>query len=189
MSKSIGKVLNDFGVNVVADLTEKLDQDNSNASGALRQSIDYNVQIYSRGIRFSLTLDDYYVFVDKGRRPGKQPPTSMLEQWITDKGIKVSKYNRTGTSRLKSKQSTTALKPKAPKSKALSKAGKSSGPNILKLRKQMAYLMARGIGRKGIKGTGFYSETVTDKRISRLVKDIEDAAVKDIDVLINKTFA
>ena len=33
-------------------------------------------------------LADYWYYVENGRRPGKRPPISVIEQWISDKGIK-----------------------------------------------------------------------------------------------------
>lgn len=32
-------------------------------------------------------LADYWYYVENGRRPGKRPPISAIEQWITDKGL------------------------------------------------------------------------------------------------------
>ena len=32
-------------------------------------------------------LADYWYYVENGRRPGKRPPISAIEQWIQDKGI------------------------------------------------------------------------------------------------------
>ena len=32
-------------------------------------------------------LADYWYYVENGRRPGKRPPISAIEQWISDKGL------------------------------------------------------------------------------------------------------
>lgn len=32
-------------------------------------------------------LADYWFYVENGRRPGKRPPISAIEQWIADKGV------------------------------------------------------------------------------------------------------
>ncbi len=38
-------------------------------------------------IEIENNLPDYAVFVDKGRKPGKQPPLKSIEQWCKSKGI------------------------------------------------------------------------------------------------------
>jgi hypothetical protein len=35
----------------------------------------------------SIYGNDYIQFLENGRRPGKRPPTSVIRQWIDDKGI------------------------------------------------------------------------------------------------------
>lgn len=32
-------------------------------------------------------LADYWFYVENGRRPGKRPPISAIEQWLADKGV------------------------------------------------------------------------------------------------------
>lgn len=41
----------------------------------------------SDGIEIENNLPEYAVFVDKGRKPGKQPPLKSIEQWCKSKGI------------------------------------------------------------------------------------------------------
>jgi hypothetical protein len=55
-----------------------------NASGKLAKSIRYEV---TNGTVLSFYGNDYIQFLENGRRPGKRPPTSVIRQWIDDKGI------------------------------------------------------------------------------------------------------
>jgi len=38
-------------------------------------------------IQITTKLPDYYIFVDKGRRPGKQPPLKTIQDWCKSKNI------------------------------------------------------------------------------------------------------
>jgi hypothetical protein len=55
-----------------------------NASGKLAKSIRFEV---TNGTVLSIYGNDYIQFLENGRRPGKRPPTSVILQWIDDKGI------------------------------------------------------------------------------------------------------
>lgn len=55
-----------------------------NASGKLAKSIRYEV---TNGTVLSFYGNDYIQYLENGRRPGKRPPTSVIRQWIDDKGI------------------------------------------------------------------------------------------------------
>ena len=55
-----------------------------NASGKLAKSIRFEV---TNGTVLSIYGNDYIQFLENGRRPGKRPPTSVIRQWIDDKGI------------------------------------------------------------------------------------------------------
>ncbi len=39
------------------------------------------------GVEVTNNLPDYAIFVDKGRRPGKQPPLKNIREWCRRKGI------------------------------------------------------------------------------------------------------
>ena len=56
----------------------------ANASGQLANSISY---VVVNGTKLQIFGNDYIQYLENGRRPGKRPPTSVIKQWITDKGI------------------------------------------------------------------------------------------------------
>ena len=65
-----------------------LQSHNRVASGNLINSIKTTLKI-SDGSQFEVTLHvaDYYWYVDKGRRAGKQPPPDAILKWIETKPI------------------------------------------------------------------------------------------------------
>jgi hypothetical protein len=100
---------------------------NAVASGTLEKSLAYRLQIKGKSINISVyakgKASDYFLARENGRRPGKQPPVSAILDWMRIKPIKL-RDKESG----KFKKPTEALK------------------------KQVAFLIARKIGRDGIKG-------------------------------------
>ncbi len=81
------KVLDDYGRTVVAEMKTRLRNAGKVASETLYDSLDYQIVEDDLGIGISFLAEDYYIYVDKGRRPGKQPPLASIRQWCTIKGI------------------------------------------------------------------------------------------------------
>jgi hypothetical protein len=57
------------------------------ASGALKNSLHYNIKENLNSLELSFSMLDYGVYVDKGRKPGKQPPLKGIKEWCKIKGI------------------------------------------------------------------------------------------------------
>ncbi len=64
-------------------LADGINDYNSDASGELKQSIDFKIQSKSNKLELDIIMLDYWEYVDKGRRPGKRPPVSSIEKWLT----------------------------------------------------------------------------------------------------------
>jgi len=100
---------------------------NAVASGTLEKSLKYRLQIKGQNINVSIyakgKASKYFLAREDGRKPGKQPPVSAILDWMRIKPIKL-RDKESG----KFKKPTEALK------------------------KQVAFLIARKIGREGIKG-------------------------------------
>lgn len=156
----------------------------SDASGELAQSIDYKVKRDGNGIyTFSIEMEPYYYYVDKGRKPGKKPPLKNIEEYITNKGIDVNKE--------KEKEKTTAKKIKAalkglsPISAKIATKAKENTTSTLKKRKSIAFAIAYKIGKEGFKGNNFYSNVVNPHWIESFYKDLEEAGLKDIEAQLD----
>jgi hypothetical protein len=100
---------------------------NAVASGTLEKSLKYRLQIKGQNINISIyakgKASNYFLARENGRKPGKQPPIDAILDWLRIKPIK-----------LRDKQS-----------------GKFQKPTEA-LKRQVAFLIARKIGKQGIKG-------------------------------------
>lgn len=82
------KVCNQYAQEVIEMYQQKLDSDNKNASFNLRNNLKYDVRVTEDEIKVVLYLEDYYKYVEMGRRPhGKFPPIHKIEEWIEVKPI------------------------------------------------------------------------------------------------------
>jgi len=77
------KALRDAMEAIALKLRKNLAEKNAFASGNLEESIDINFKKASKGLEYNITMLDYWEFVDKGRKPGKRPPTSSIEKWLS----------------------------------------------------------------------------------------------------------
>lgn len=80
-------VLEEYGKVVEDYYKNHLEEADKRASGALISSVRY---IYSKsGIQYviNLGLEDYWKYVEYGRRPGKFPPIDKILEWIQVKQI------------------------------------------------------------------------------------------------------
>jgi hypothetical protein len=100
---------------------------NAVASGTLEKSLKYRLQIKGNNINVSVyakgKASNYFLARENGRKPGKQPPVDAILEWMRIKPIKL-RDKESG----KFKKPTEALK------------------------RQVAFLIARKIGKQGMKG-------------------------------------
>lgn len=60
---------------------------NINASNTLSNTATTIVEVDGTTLSVSFNLEDYWKYVEYGRRPGKRPPIDAIEQWIKVKPI------------------------------------------------------------------------------------------------------
>lgn len=88
MFENLTSVLNDFGKFLVEEYKDNLILEDVNASDNLYNSVTYMVEKNDKTFEVKLSLADYWVFVEKGRRAGgKFPPVSAIERWIEVKPV------------------------------------------------------------------------------------------------------
>lgn len=85
--KQILDVINKYGKEVIAEMVTRLKTQNKFASGRLINSLNYEVKEVVGQLTIRFSMIDYGVFVDKGRKPGKQPPIQAIKDWVKLKGI------------------------------------------------------------------------------------------------------
>ena len=83
MASNLTQALRRVGGLTVQRLSQGLKENNSDASGELDSSIEFKIKQTSKGIDLNISMLDYWEFVDKGRKPGKQPPISNILKWLT----------------------------------------------------------------------------------------------------------
>lgn len=93
MFENVEKVLNDFGRRLVEGYREKLDGGNINASYDLYNSVRYMVEIGENSFEVKLELEDYWKYIENGRKAGKFPPIDKIKRWIEVKPILPRPYN------------------------------------------------------------------------------------------------
>jgi len=75
---------------VILELSKALITQGHKATGGLIQSFASKVETITGGIGGVVTMNDYGIFVDSGRRAGgKKVPIDALIQWIVVKGISM----------------------------------------------------------------------------------------------------
>ena len=118
--------------------------------GQLYRTLNYSVSTGTGGWVISVSLENYWKYIEAGRRAGaKMPPLDAIEKWINVKQI-------------------------IPHSMTL-KSGKTVIPSV----KQLSFLIARKISRDGIRPRPFFKQSFESAKREFLHK-IEEAIIADI---------
>lgn len=140
-------LLNSFAQTIVNRYRDKISE---YSSGNLYKTIDYSITAHDDSYLVTVNLEDYWKFIEKGRRAGaKMPPVSAIENWI-----KVRKI--------------------IPRPVVL-KSGRQRVPTV----QQLAYVIARSISRKGIAPRPFMSESI-DQTIEDFKSRLRAAVREDV---------
>ena len=144
------KALNDFGNFIITNYKSQLEAEQMN-NGELYRTISYSVSTGTGGWVISVSLADYWKYVEYGRRPGKMPPVSAIEHWINVKQI-------------------------IPHSMTL-KSGKTVIPTI----PQLSFLIARSIGRRGIAPKPLFQKSfeAAKQQFMQVIKDAITQDIKE----------
>lgn len=125
-------------------------------SGELERSLEYRVIEISGNKVVVFYAEEYWYYVNFGRKAGKYAPVSVIRKWIRDKGIKPQKLGGGGFAKVTSKTYDT-----------------------------MAFLMNRKIKHFGIEGNRFWSKTfeiyegeLQDGLPKQIAKDILNTITK-----------
>ena len=144
------KALNDFGNFIITNYKSQLEAEQMN-NGELYRTISYSVSTGNSGWVISVSLANYWKYIEYGRRPGKMPPVSAIENWINVKQI-------------------------VPHSMTL-KSGKTVIPTI----PQLSFLIARSIGRRGIPPKPLFKKSfeAAKKQFIQVIKDAITQDIKE----------
>ena len=84
------KRLEILGSDTVAEIVKQLLEADKKATGALINSIKYEILEAADGLMLNILSSDYFNFIDEGRKPGKPPPVKAILPWIQAKGIRFT---------------------------------------------------------------------------------------------------
>lgn len=147
-----------------------------NASGQLSESIRVTPVEFMGGVySIEIAMEDYWKWVEAGRRPGKRPPISSIIKWIKDKQLRLDDR---GTTKRGYKRQGTLIS--ASRKKVI------MGGRKVSILEATAYKIAAKIGRVGTKATNFLSDAVDDHK-NELVKEMAKALKKDVISIIKNT--
>ena len=153
---NLRKVLEAYGAKAQELYRYNLALKRKNASRKLSDSVEYVVKEDDQAFTVSLSLEDYWQYIEHGRKPGKFPPTDAILSWIKVKPIIPRPMMSASVSGLGHKN-TRIPKPE-----------------------QLAYLIGRKIARDGIEPTPIM-ETTSKQVYDQFLADIRIALKKDIE--------
>lgn len=85
--KNLKEALETYGQVLEDTYREEIARTGAFASGRLFDSIHHIVTVEDHTIDLSLSLEDYWKWVEEGRGPGKFPPLQKIEEWIRIKPV------------------------------------------------------------------------------------------------------
>lgn len=136
-------------------------------TGLLYPSIAFDVEIIGSIFRFTINMEDYWVNVNDGRRPGAiPPPITPIIKWLQHNPTVANSFSLT-TKKLKDIEMTTfkGLSVKVP---------------IL----SASFAISKSIGNKGIAPTNFFTDVITPDAVAKLKKDISTIIGRSIEINI-----
>jgi len=150
------KALNNSMELIAKSLKSRLEENFSDASGDLGNSITVSAKKSNNSLEVNISMLDYWEALDKGRKPGKQPPINKIKEWLTYPNPRA-KLGLEGVSNV----------------------------NIAEVN-SLAFLIARKIGKKGTKGNNFASDVFDSKKVKvDLPNAIADAVFEDLNIVFD----
>ena len=168
MADSPRKILENYKQIIIDALADSLEKNDRVAKGGLVQSISINIRSFATNMVMEISMADYWKYVDGGRQKGsKMPPIDAMLKHIANRGINYKGIQNTYKN--KKGQIVKRKKPLA-KEKAL---------------RTLAFLIGRGISRKGIKPTNFVDEAFDNDILDNMSKDLSTALGREILIDLN----
>lgn len=166
----MSRVLANFGIKLKKDLQAKLLEEEKKKAAKYGRSANTNSRLWG-SIKISydnpedpntltLTMNDYWYWIDKGRKPGSVSKSADINGWIRRRNINPVKVieDMKLKAGIKSKKKVT----------------------FVKAVEQFAFITRRKIKRVGFEGNEFFTEIINDGRLSQLRKDYLAEQQKDI---------
>lgn len=178
LESEINKLITDFGNKLVTDLNASLNQalkdggSKSPQEAALHFNPSYLITTQGTTIRINAS-DDYWYWIEHGRKPGKMPPPNKLgKKWQNKQNIDPRKvvqeiqinYNK----KMGLKHNVKPL-------------------SFDKAARQLGFMIARKIGKDGYKPRPFLDRVLKDGRITTLMAALSIIMKKEILIELKNT--
>ena len=79
------RIVQNWGNELIKQLQNNLLKNKTNASSGLSQSIEPKITQPPGGYNLSIMMEDYWFYVENGRKAGKMPPVQNIFEWIRNK--------------------------------------------------------------------------------------------------------
>jgi hypothetical protein len=76
------RIVQNWGNELIAQMQNRLRINKTNATSSLSQSIEPQIKGTQSGYRLTVLMEDYWQYVEEGRRAGKMPPIKNIYEWI-----------------------------------------------------------------------------------------------------------
>lgn len=86
---TLERVLNEFADAFIQTARDNLQANGTNASNTLYDSFQKIIEIGEDSYSVSISLEDYWKYVENGRGPGKFPPPDKIRDWIEVKPVNL----------------------------------------------------------------------------------------------------
>ena len=96
-TSNLRKQLEIIGVEAIGFITKILAENDKQVTGNLIRSLDFKIIKGVDGLLLEILAAPYFQYVDKGRRPGKRPPTGPIKKWVERRGIVIKGQNSAQT--------------------------------------------------------------------------------------------
>jgi hypothetical protein len=94
---NLNKQLEIIGVEAIGFITKILAENDKQVTGNLISSLDFKIIKDIDGLLLQILAVPYFQYVDKGRKPGKRPPTGPIKKWVERRGIVIKGQNSAQT--------------------------------------------------------------------------------------------
>lgn len=165
-SQKVQSVINHFSTKLSVDLLKSVNDVVGNSPNISSLQFKPKITQIPGGYKIQVISNfDYWYYIENGRKKGKMPPSDKFgRDWQTKVGLNANKVMLEINA--KSKGNTLKSKPKK--------------LNYNKNVKTLAFLIARSIGKKGVKPKPFIDRVVNDGRMSQFSKDMAQALGQEI---------
>lgn len=183
LSDKIVEVLTEFGMDTVPALQSSLKSKLSaksakygtrrNSSSDLANSIKFTFPKSSGSIVFVLSMNEYGLAIDGGRKaaPVSSDGQESLQDWAKKQGVAESFRKKDLEARLGRQSKSKRKVKKSLKKMSFDRAAKT-----------ISFLVARKLKKKGFDGNGFFTEIIKDGRVEELGKKLKEVIKSEIKI-------